>query len=147
MALFLFTKAILAGEPIKVFNNGKHKRSFTYVDDIVEGVIRVLDQPATINKQWDGKHPDPSTSGSGPYRIYNIGNEETVELMRYIEVLEQNLGKKAIMQMLPLQPGDVPDTEASVDALAKHVGYTPKVSVEEGVANFVKWYQEHYVVN
>jgi UDP-glucuronate 4-epimerase len=144
MALFLFTKAILAGEPIKVFNNGKHKRSFTYVDDIVEGVIRVLDQPATINKQWDGKHPDPSTSGSGPYRIYNIGNEETVELMRYIEVLEQNLGKKAIMQMLPLQPGDVPDTEASVDALAKHVGYTPKVSVEEGVANFVDWYQEYY---
>lgn len=144
MALFLFTKAILAGEPIQVFNNGKHKRSFTYVDDVVEGVIRVLDQPASINTHWDSKQPDPSTSGAGPYRIFNIGNEETVELLRYIEVLEENLGKKAIMQMLPLQPGDVPDTEASVDELAKHVGYTPKVSVEEGVANFVEWYQGYY---
>ncbi len=144
MALFLFTKAILAGESIRVFNNGKHKRSFTYVDDIVEGVIRVLDQPASINTQWDSKQPDPSTSGAGPYRIYNIGNEETVELLRYIEVLEENLGKKAIMEMLPLQPGDLPDTEASVDELAKHVGYTPKVSVEEGVANFVEWYQGYY---
>lgn len=141
MALFLFTKAILAGEPIKVFNHGKHKRSFTYVDDIVEGVIRALDNPPGKNPDWDGMNPDPATSGAGPYRLFNIGAEQQVELLRYIEVLEECLGKKAIMEMLPLQPGDVPDTEADVSELASVVGYKPVVTVEEGVKNFVEWYR------
>ena len=141
MALFLFTKAILAGEPIKVFNHGKHKRSFTYVDDIVEGVIRALDNPPGRNPDWDGMNPDPATSGAGPYRLFNIGAEQQVELLRYIEVLEQCLGKKAVMEMLPLQPGDVPDTEADVSELASVVGYKPVVTVEEGVKNFVEWYR------
>jgi UDP-glucuronate 4-epimerase len=141
MALFLFTKAILAGEPIKVFNHGKHSRSFTYVDDIVEGVIRALDNPPGPNPDWDGKRPDPATSGAAPYRIFNIGAEEQVELLRYIEVLEECLGKKAIMEMLPLQPGDVPDTVADVSELQKIVGYKPRVTVEEGVKNFVDWYR------
>jgi UDP-glucuronate 4-epimerase len=141
MALFLFTKAILAGEPIKVFNHGKHSRSFTYVDDIVEGVIRALDNPPGKNPDWDGQKPDPATSGAGPYRIFNIGAEEQVELLRYIEVLEECLGKKAIMQMLPLQPGDVPDTVADVSELQNIVGYKPRVTVEEGVKNFVEWYR------
>jgi len=144
MALFLFTKAILAGEPIKVFNHGKHKRSFTYVDDIVEGVIRTLDKVPGKNPDWDGMAPDPASSGVAPYRIYNIGNEQSVELLRYIEVLEQCLGKKAQMEMLTLQAGDVPDTEADVSALADAVGYRPQVPVEEGVANFVRWYKEYY---
>ncbi|MDP2259085.1 MAG: NAD-dependent epimerase [Caulobacter sp.] len=141
MALFLFTKAILAGEPIKVFNHGKHSRSFTYVDDIVEGVIRALDNPPGPNPDWDGQKPDPATSGAGPYRIFNIGAEEQVELLRYIEVLEECLGKKAIMQMLPLQPGDVPDTVADVSELQNIVGYKPRVTVEEGVKKFVDWYR------
>jgi UDP-glucuronate 4-epimerase len=141
MALFLFTKAILAGEPIKVFNHGKHSRSFTYVDDIVEGVIRALDNPPGKNPDWDGQKPDPATSGAGPYRIFNIGAEEQVELLRYIEVLEECLGKKAIMEMLPLQPGDVPDTVADVSELQNIVGYKPRVTVEEGVKNFVEWYR------
>lgn len=144
MALFLFTKAILAGEPIKVFNHGHHKRSFTYVDDIVEGVIRALDHVPGKAPGWDGHAPDPGTSGVAPYRIYNIGNEQPVELLRYIEVLEDCLGKKAVMEMLPLQAGDVPDTEADVSALIDAVGYRPVVLVEEGVAKFVKWYVEYY---
>ena len=143
MALFLFTKAILAGEPIKVFNHGRHKRSFTYVDDIVEGVIRTLDQVPGANPEWNGDAPDPSSSNV-PYRIFNIGNEQPVKLLRYIEVLEQCLGRKAQMEMLPLQAGDVPDTEADVSELIERVGYRPKVSVEEGVANFVRWYQDYY---
>jgi UDP-glucuronate 4-epimerase len=143
MALFLFTKAILAGEPIKVFNHGKHKRSFTYVDDIVEGVIRTLDQPAVPNPAWDGMAPD-SASSNVPYRIFNIGNEQPVELLRYIEVLEQCLGRKAVMEMLPLQAGDVPDTEADVSELMAAVDYRPQVLVEEGVANFVSWYRSYY---
>jgi len=137
MALFLFTKAILAGEPIKVFNHGKHSRSFTYIDDIVEGVIRAMDNVPAKNPLWDGQNPDPATSGSGPYRIFNIGAEENVELLRYIEVLEDCLGRKAIMEMLPLQPGDVPDTVADVTELQRIVGYKPRVTVEEGVRNFV----------
>jgi UDP-glucuronate 4-epimerase len=141
MALFMFTKAILAGEPIQVFNHGKHKRSFTYVDDIVEGVIRTLDNVPAANPVWDGMNPDPATSGAAPYRIFNIGAERQVELLRYIEVLEECLGRKAIMEMLPLQPGDVPDTEADVTDLAEAVGYRPVVSVEEGVRNFVEWYR------
>jgi UDP-glucuronate 4-epimerase len=143
MALFLFTKAILAGEPIKVFNHGRHKRSFTYVDDIVEGVIRTLDRPATPNAGWRGDAPDPATS-SAPYRIYNIGNEQPVELLRYIEVLEQCLGRKARMEMLPLQAGDVPDTEADVSGLIEAVDYRPQVSVEEGVSRFVDWYRAYH---
>ena len=145
MALFLFTKSILAGEPIKVFNHGHHKRSFTYVDDIVEGVIRTLDHPAAANPQWNSAKPDPATS-LAPYRIFNIGNEQPVELLRYIEVLEQCLGRKAQMELLPLQAGDVLDTEADVSALAAAVDYTPKVAVEEGVANFVRWYRDYYEV-
>ncbi len=143
MALFLFTKAILAGEPIKVFNHGRHKRSFTYIDDIVEGVIRTLDQVPSANQDWDGNAPDPATSNA-PYRLYNIGNEQPVELLRYIEVLESCLGRKAMMEMLPLQAGDVPDTEADVSDLVAGVGYKPTVSVEEGVASFVRWYREYH---
>lgn len=144
MALFLFTKAILAGEPIKVFNHGHHRRSFTYVDDIVEGIIRILDKPPAPDPGWDSKHPDPATSGIAPYRIFNIGNEASVELLRYIEVLENQLGKKAEMDMLPLQPGDVPDTESDVTNLADAIDYRPQVSVEEGVAKFVEWYRNYY---
>ena len=146
MALFLFTKAILAGEPIKVFNHGKHKRSFTYVDDIVEGVVRALDTLPEKNSSWNGNLPDPASSGVAPYRLYNIGNAEPVELLRYIAVLEQCLGRKAQMEMLPLQAGDVPDTEADVSELIRAVGYAPKVSVDTGVANFVRWYREYYGV-
>jgi UDP-glucuronate 4-epimerase len=145
MALFLFTRAILAGEPIKVFNHGKHKRSFTYVDDIVEGVVRTLDQPPSANPAWNGNAPDPASSNA-PYRIYNIGNEQPVELLRYIEVLEQCLGRKAQMEMLPLQAGDVPDTEADMSELVGAVNYRPTVSVEEGVGNFVRWYRDYHRV-
>jgi UDP-glucuronate 4-epimerase len=143
MALFLFTSAILAGEPIKVFNHGRHKRSFTYVDDIVEGVLRTLDAVPTGDPEWNGKAPDPATS-LAPYRLFNIGNEQPVELLRYIEVLEQCLGRKAQMELLPLQAGDVPDTEADVSALAEAVGYSPSVPVEEGVSRFVQWYRDYY---
>ncbi|MDI1253491.1 NAD-dependent epimerase [Thermomonas sp.] len=144
MALFLFARAILAGEPIRVFNHGRHKRSFTYIDDIVEGVVRTLDRPPGKDAAWDSNRPDPASSGVAPYRIYNIGNEQPVELMRYIEVLEQCLGRKASMEMLPLQAGDVPDTEADVSDLVANVGYRPMVPVEEGVARFVAWYRDYY---
>ena len=144
MALFLFTKAILEGKPIKVFNHGHHKRSFTYVDDIVEGVVRTLDCVPGKDQGWDAMQPDPASSGVAPYRLYNIGNEQPVELLRYIEVLEQCLGKKAQMELLPLQPGDVPDTEADVSDLITNVGYRPVVPVEQGVANFVTWYRQYY---
>ena len=144
MALFLFTKAILEGKPIRVFNHGRHKRSFTYVDDIVQGVVRTLDLVPGKDPDWSGGAPDPATSGVAPYRLYNIGNEQPVELLRYIEVLEQCLGKKAEMELLPLQAGDVPDTEADVSDLAANVGYRPVVQVEEGVANFVAWYRDYY---
>ncbi|OOG53682.1 NAD-dependent epimerase [Rhodanobacter sp. C03] len=143
MALFLFTRAILAGEPIKVFNHGHHKRSFTYIDDIVEGVLRTLDAVPTGNPQWNGMAPDPASS-LAPYRLFNIGNERPVALLRYIEVLEQCLGRKAQMELLPLQAGDVPDTEADMSALAAAVDYCPSVSVEEGVSRFVQWYREYY---
>jgi UDP-glucuronate 4-epimerase len=143
MALFLFTRAILAGEPIKVFNHGRHKRSFTYVDDIVEGVLRTLDVVPAGNPGWDGNAPDPASS-LAPYRIFNIGNEQPVELLRYIEVLEQCLERKAVMELLPLQAGDVPDTEADVSALAEAVGYSPSVPVEQGVSRFVQWYRDYY---
>jgi len=143
MALFLFTRAILAGEPIKVFNHGHHKRSFTYIDDIVEGVLRTLDAVPAGNPEWNGMAPDPASS-LAPYRLFNIGNERPVALLRYIEVLEQCLGRKAQMEMLPLQAGDVPDTEADMSALAAAVDYCPSVSVEEGVSRFVQWYREYY---
>jgi len=139
MALFMFTKKILAGEPIPVFNHGRHSRSFTYIDDIVEGVIRTLDNPPAGDSGWNSDKPDPASSAA-PYRLYNIGAEQQVELMRYIEVLEQCLGKKAQLEMLPLQPGDVPDTQADVSDLARDVGYKPQVAVEEGVRKFVDWY-------
>ena len=143
MALFLFTRAMLADEPIKVFNHGHHKRSFTYIDDIVEGVIRILDQPARADETWQSDQPDPATSNA-PYRLFNIGNQRQVELLRYIEVLEDCLGRKAQMEMLPLQPGDVPDTEADVSDLHEVTGYRPEVSVEQGVARFVEWYRDYY---
>ena len=127
-----------------MFNHGKHKRSFTYVDDIVEGVMRTLDKVPVKSLDWDGELPDPASSGVAPYRIYNIGNQQPVELLRYIEVLEQCLGRKALMEMLPLQAGDVPDTEADVSGMMEAVGYQPRVSVEEGVAHFVRWYRAHY---
>ena len=145
MALFKFTRQILAGEPIDVFNYGNHRRDFTYIDDIVEGVIRVLDRPAEPDPDWSGEHPDSATS-SAPYRLYNIGNHEPVELMRYIEVLEESLGRKAEKNLLPLQPGDVPDTYADVEDLVRDTGYRPKMPVEEGIARFVTWYREYYGV-
>ncbi len=145
MALFLFTQKILAGEPIDVFNYGHHRRDFTYIDDIVEGVIRTLDRVAPANPDWDGAAPD-SASSSAPYRLYNIGNHEPVELMHYIEVLEENLGRKAEKNLLPLQPGDVPDTYADVDDLRRDVGYVPATSVEDGIGRFVEWYRDYYRV-
>lgn len=145
MALFLFTKAILAGEPIKVFNHGRHRRDFTYVDDIVEGVVRALDRVPTGNVAWRGDAPDPASSPA-PYRIYNIGNQRPVELMHYIEVLETCLSRKATLELLPLQAGDVPDTEADVSDLVEDVGYQPTTTVEEGVAKFVQWYRRYFNV-
>jgi UDP-glucuronate 4-epimerase len=143
MALFLFTRNILAGQPIDVFNQGKHTRGFTYIDDIVEGVTRVLDRPAQPSDTWSGAEPDPATSRA-PYRVYNIGSNNATQLMRYIELIEENLGRKARMNLLPLQPGDVPDTCADVDDLAREVGYSPSTSVEVGVRRFVEWYTAYY---
>jgi len=145
MALFLFTKNILADKPIDVFNYGNHRRDFTYIDDIVEGVIRTLDKVPSSNETWSGDNPDPATS-KAPYRLYNIGNNQPVELRHYIEVLEECLGKKAIQNLLPLQLGDVPDTYADVDALVQDVDYKPQTKVEDGIANFVKWYKDYYSV-
>jgi UDP-glucuronate 4-epimerase len=143
MALFIFTKAILEGKPIDVFNHGKMKRDFTYVDDIVEGIIRTLDHPATPNPAWTGEHPDPGTS-SAPARVYNIGNHQPVELLHFIEVLENALGKKAEKKLMPLQPGDVPATYADIDDLANDVGFKPATPIEVGIPRFVKWYREFY---
>ena len=145
MALFLFTKNILAGKPIDVFNYGKHKRDFTYIDDIVEGVIRTLDKLPTPNPNWSGDAPDSATS-TAPYKLYNIGSNSPVELMHYIEVLEECLGKKAEMNMLPLQAGDVPATYANVDDLIQDVDYKPSTPVEVGIARFVEWYKDYYKV-
>jgi UDP-glucuronate 4-epimerase len=143
MALFLFTKNILAGLPIDVFNEGFHQRDFTYVDDIVKGVAAALDQVAAPDPDWDSDHPNPGTS-SAPFRIYNIGNQTPVALKRYIEVLEQALGKTAQKNLLPLQQGDVPDTWADVEALARDVGYRPATNLETGVKRFVEWYLAYY---
>lgn len=145
MALFLFTKAILEGQPIDVFNHGKMQRDFTYVDDIVEGVVRVLDRPPASDPNWSGQAPDPATS-SAPYRVYNIGNHKPVALLRVIEVLEQALGKKAEKHLQPLQPGDVPATYADVDDLVKHVAFKPDTPIEVGIRRFVEWYRGYYKI-
>lgn len=145
MSLFLFTKNILAGQPIDVFNFGRHARDFTYIDDIVEGVVRTLDNIAAPNPEWSGDSPDPATS-LAPYRVYNIGNNEPVELMYFIECIENATGKKAIKNMLPMQPGDVEKTFADVEALAADIGFRPKTPIEEGVRRFVAWYKEYYQV-
>lgn len=145
MALFKFTKAILAGEPIQVFNHGKHRRDFTYIDDIVEGVIRVLDHPAQPNPMWNGATPDPGTSAA-PWRVYNIGNNKPVELLDYIAALGNALGKKVEMELLPMQAGDVPDTFADVTDLLEQFDYKPTTSVEQGVAQFIAWYRDYFKV-
>jgi UDP-glucuronate 4-epimerase len=143
MALFLFTKAILSGDSIKVFNNGNMRRDFTYIDDIVEGVVRVTDNTAKPNPEWSGKNPDPATSRA-PYRIYNIGNNNPVELLDFIGAIENALGIEAIKDLLPLQAGDVPETYANVDDLVNDVGFKPETSIEEGIGKFVEWYREYY---
>ena len=143
MALFMFTKSILEGTPLKGFNHGKHTRDFTYVDDIVEGVLRTLDNVAAPNPDYDPEQPDPGTS-SAPWRVYNIGGGQPVELLRFIELIEQSLGRKATMEMMDLQPGDVPDTRADVAALSRDVGYRPTTSVDEGIPRFIDWYCRYY---
>lgn len=145
MAMFLFTRAILEGRPINVFNHGQMQRDFTFVDDIVEGVVRVTDRIATPNPEWDGANPDPGTS-SAPYRLYNIGNNNPVQLLHLIEVLEDKLGRKAQKNMMPLQDGDVPATYADVDDLMRDVGFKPATSIEDGVGRFVDWYRDYYKV-
>ena len=145
MALFKFTRAILNGEPLDIYNNGQMVRDFTYVDDIVEGILRIADRPATPDPEWTGKTPDPATS-SAPYRIYNIGNSEPVELMRYVEAVEKACGKKANCNFMPLQPGDVLKTWADVDDLSQATGFRPKTAVEDGVKAFVDWYRDFYKV-
>jgi len=142
MALQKFTRAILAGEPITVFNFGKHKRDFTYIDDIIEGISRVIDKPPSVNPDWDSYSPDPASS-SAPYRLYNIGNNNPIELMSYINSLEESLGLTAKKKLLPLQPGDVQDTFADVDDLQKEFAYKPNMSIKQGVGNFVRWYKEY----
>jgi len=143
MALFLFTKAILEGKPIEVFNNGNMQRDFTYVDDIVEGVVRVIDSPSAGNPGWSGRQPDPGTSVA-PYRVYNIGNSRPVKLLDFIEAIEDALGKMAVKNFLPMQPGDVPATWADVSDLAADFGYQPSTPVEEGIRRFVEWYRGYY---
>lgn len=143
MALFTFTRKILAGEPIDVYNNGRHARDFTYIDDIVEGVVRTADKVAEPDPDWTGADPDPASS-SAPYRLYNIGNNNAVELMDFIECLEKALGREATKNFLPLQPGDVPKTFADVDALSDAVGFRPSTPIEEGIARFVDWYRSYY---
>jgi UDP-glucuronate 4-epimerase len=146
MALFLFTKAILEGTPIDVFNYGKMQRDFTYIDDIVEGVVRVIDRIPGSNPEWSGDKPDPSTSYA-PYKLYNIGNNNPVELLHFIEVLEDCLGKKAEKNLLPIQAGDVPATYADVDDLMGNIGFKPSTSIKKGIKNFVEWYKEYYKIS
>jgi len=145
MALFKFTKAILQEKPIEVFNHGKHTRDFTYIDDIVEGIIKTLDKPAIGNPKWNSNQPDPASS-KAPWKVYNIGNNKPVQLMDYINALEKNLNKKAKINFLPLQPGDVPDTYANTDNLKEKFNYKPSTSVFEGISAFVKWYKDYYQV-
>lgn len=145
MALFAFTRKILAGEAIDVFNHGDHRRDFTYIDDIVEGVVRVLDKPPQPDTGWSGQHPDASSS-SAPYRLYNIGNGQPVELLRFIEVIERVLGRSARRNLLPMQPGDVPATFADIEPLVRDLGYRPQTTIETGIARFVDWYRDYYGV-
>jgi UDP-glucuronate 4-epimerase len=145
MALQKFTKSILAGEKIQVFNYGKHRRDFTYIDDIIEGVIRVLDQPAIANPNWNSSQPDPGSS-SAPWRIYNIGNNSPVELLDYIKAIEDVLGIEADKELLPLQPGDIPDTYADVEDLVRDFDYKPSTTINKGVAKFIEWYKNYYNV-
>ena len=145
MALFLFTKAILAGQPIDVFNHGKMRRAFTYIDDIVQGVVRVADRIAAPDPAWDAAAPDPGTSPAS-YRVYNIGNHTPVELDRFIALIEENLGRKAVRRLLPMQPGDVPATCADVADLHRDVGFAPATPIETGIARFIEWYREYYKV-
>jgi UDP-glucuronate 4-epimerase len=145
MALFLFTDAILNDRPIQVFNNGKMKRDFTYIDDIVEGILRLLNNPPASDEAWDRQTADPGTS-SAPYRLYNIGNNKPVELMDFISALERKLGKEAKKEFLPMQPGDVPVTYADVDDLMAAVDFRPDTSIDEGIGRFVDWYVEYYGV-
>ncbi|WP_049631519.1 NAD-dependent epimerase [Cellvibrio sp. pealriver] len=146
MAPILFANKIARGEPIEVFNYGKHRRDFTYIDDIVAGIIHTLDNPARPNHGWDSANPDPASSAA-PYRIYNIGSNNPVELLKFIELMEQGLGKTAIKKLLPMQPGDVPDTYANVDTLIQSVGYKPQTSIEDGVARFIEWYRHYYKIS
>jgi len=143
MALFLFTRSILEGKPIKVFNHGNMMRDFTYVDDIIEGIVRLIPKPPKPNPEWDSENPDPGTS-SAPYKVYNIGNNSPVQLSRFIEAIEEKLGKKAIKKYLPMQPGDVPATYADVDDLMRDVGFKPATSVEDGIGRFVDWFKDYY---
>ena len=143
MALFLFTKAILNDEPIKVFNHGKMERDFTYIDDIIEGVVRVMDNPPKANEDWDRLNPDPGTSYA-PFKVYNIGNNKPVQLMEFIETIEKKLGKEAKKEFLPLQAGDVPKTYADVDDLINDVGFKPDTSIDKGIGKFVEWYKKYY---
>lgn len=145
MALFKFTAHILAGKKIEIFNYGKHRRDFTYIDDIVEGIVRVVDRVASSNENWNGNDPDPGTSFA-PWRIFNIGNSKPVELLDYIKIIEKLLSQKANIELLPLQPGDVPDTYANVEDLAQWVNYKPQISVEQGVEKFINWYRSFYKV-
>jgi len=145
MSPILFAKAITSGEKLKVFNYGKHKRDFTYIDDIVEGVIRTLDNVAKPNAEWSGQTPDSATS-KAPFRVYNIGNQKPVELLDYIETIEKHLGKTAEKELLPLQPGDVVNTYADVSDLVKDVGYKPSTTIDEGIKSFVSWYKDYYKV-
>ena len=143
MALFKFTKSIIAGEPIQLFNYGKHLRDFTYIDDIVEGILRVLDQKAGPNPEWSGDKPDPSSS-KDPWRVFNIGNNDPIELIDYVQALEDALGIKAEKQFLPLQPGDIPSNQANVDNLIRFFDYRPKTKIQDGISNFVSWYKSYY---
>jgi UDP-glucuronate 4-epimerase len=145
MAPILFANKIVRGEAIDVFNYGQHRRDFTYIDDIIAGIIHSLDNPAQPNSNWTGEHPDPASS-SAPYRIYNIGSNNPVELLHFIELMERGLGKTAVKNLLPMQPGDVPDTYANVESLTSAVGYKPQTSIEEGVARFIEWYRTYYII-
>ena len=146
MSPFIFVRNILSGEPIDVFNHGRHQRDFTYIDDIVDGIVSVLDLPATSDPEWSGDSPNPGSSAD-PYRLYNIGSHRPVELMRYIEIMEECLGRKAVLNLLPRQPGDVLATYADIDSLTESVGYRPRVSLEDGLSRFIDWYKEYYSVS
>ena len=146
MSPFIFVKNILAGNPIDVFNHGRHQRDFTYIDDIVDGVVAVLDRPAPPDPDWSGNSPNPGSS-TDQYRVHNIGSHRPVELMRYIEIMEECLGRKAVLNLLPRQPGDVLATYADIESLSEQVGYRPRVSLEEGLSRFVEWYKDYYSVS